>query len=412
MMKSKKLVLLVSILFIAGLVSCGGGKKSVKKKDTGPVNQEMIGEAEGYGTIFDNDKALARDRAIDDAMNKLVKMKLGTSVEGRSLVQDFALVESMVEAKSSGMVRNWTVIKENAAEGAFIVTIRGEVYPQAVGDAIESTIKNYGRPKFMVLVKETFEGERNMPGTTVTELTMMEIMGNSGFEFVDPAITAELIKRDKGKMNKAMDGKIDASVQDLLFESGIECVIYGEAKTSDQSAALRGFGGGNMKSKQAILNFKAVDVYTGRILATKSENAPGVHIDATTASKMAVQNCLRKMLGKVDEETNKFKSGPFMEQITKKFLQAATGRMIMVSVSGLDNTAMTKFRSEVQGRIRGVKKIYPRDQRGTEAKIEIEFAGKTHDFADELKAKSEALGFVIDIKEQKPNKISMTATKK
>ena len=404
----KSLAVIFSVLLVVSLSSC---QKKTGKAGGAAAGNDMVGEAEGYATIFDNDDALAKDRAIDDAMNKLVKMKLGTSVEGKSVVEDFALVESIVEAKSSGMVKNWSIVKQNKSEGTYFVTIKGEVYAAAVNAAIESTLKNYGRPRFMILIKEKFEGKNNMPGFTVTELSMMEIMDKAGFEFVDAKMTLELLKREKRKMKKAIDGKVGDDVQQLLLDgAGAEVIIIGTAKTMDQSGVMRKFGSADMKSKQAILNLKAIDVYTGRVLASTSANAPGIHIEPETASKMAIQNCLRKILGGPDDdEGGKFKSGPFMNQITKKFLQSATGRMIMMNIAGLNFTDLTKFRNEVQNRIRGVKKIYTRGQSVKYSKIEVEFAGKTQDLAQELNSKAEKLGFAIEIKEQKPNKIMLTA---
>jgi len=390
-------------------VSCGGGSGKQVKSSSSSTGCEYCGEATGYATIFDNDKALARDRAIDDAMNKLVGSKLGTLISGTSIVEDFALVSSIVEAKTTGMVRNWKVLNENATEGAYVVTIYGEVYPQAVNDTIEATLKNYGRPKFMVLINEKFEGKQNMPGFTVTELTMMEIMGNAGFEFVDAAMTQQMIKKDRAKMTQAMAGQVKGAVGDLLMDdAGAEVLIIGETKTMDQTAALAGISS-NMKSKSAIINLKAIDVYTGNILATTSANAPGIHIESETASKTAIQRCLQKILGRVNEDTGKFESGPFMNSITKKFLKSATERMIMMNITGLDFTDFTKFKNEIQNRVRGIKKVYTRGQTGKTAKIEVEFAGKTHDLAEELNAKSQALGFQIEIKESYPNKIMLTA---
>lgn len=409
-MKRKSVIIFV-ILFAAMMMYCGGGGQRGTRQST-PANSEMVGEADGIAMIFDGDKALARDRAIDDAMNKLVKSKLGTTVEGRSLVQDFALVESIVEAKSTGMVKNWTVVKERSEVDAYFVTIKGEVFPAAVNDTIEATIKNYGRPKFMVLIKETFDGAANNPGETVTEHTMMDIMGNSGFEFVDAAMTQQLIKKERRTMGQAINGTINEDVQELLLDDlGAEVIIIGTAKTTDQTAAISGYSR-NMKSKQANIQLKAIDVYTGRILASKVHNAPAVHIDADTASKNAIMNCLgsKNMLGRKDED-DKFVSGDFMNQITRQFLKSATGRMIMLTVSGLNYNDMTKFREAIQGRVRGVSKVYPRGQVGTAAKIEVEFAGKTHDLAQELSAKADKFGFSIEIKEQKPNKISLTARK-
>ncbi len=405
-MKRKVFVAIMVFLVSMALVSCGGTKGSKKASSE---DSNMSGEATGYGTVYDNDVSLARDRAIDDAMNKLVKMKLGTTIQGRSVVEDFALVESIVEARSTGMVRNWKVLKEGSRNGAFMVRIYGEVYPQAVNETIEATIRNYGRPKFMVLINETFEGKRNSPGFTVTELSMMEIMSNAGFEFVDAAMTQQLLKRERRKMNQAIKGSVSGSVQDLLLDDvGAECLIVGQVRTTDQSAAMKKYSK-NMKSKQAILNLKAIDVYTGRILASTSTNMPAVHIDGTTASKLAIQRALHKILGSVNDENGKFESGPFMNQITKKFLLAATQRMIMLTIAGLDYSDLTKFRNQIEQRVRGVQKVYSRGQSGKSSKIEVEFAGKTTDLADELNAKAESLGFKIDIKETFPNRIVLTA---
>ncbi len=408
-MKGRKTGLFILSIFVSGIIACGGGGAQVKDDDA--QMNEMRGKATGYATIYDNDKALARDRAIDDAMNKLVKKVLGTTVQGRSVVQDFQLIESIVEAKSTGMVRNWNIIKEGAKQGAFVVTLEGEVYPQAVNDTIEATLRNYGRPKFMVLVEEKFEGKKNSPGFTVTELTMMDIMGNAGFEFVDAAMTQQLMKRERGKMKQAMKGRVSGNVQELLLDdAGAECIITGIVKTRDQSNALKGYST-TMKSKQAIVNLKAIDVYTGRILASKSINSPGIHIDDATASKNAIQGCLKRILGKVDEETGSFKSGPFMNQITRKFLKAATQRMIMITISGLNYKELTKFRNQIEHRVRGIKKVYSRGQSGRAAKIEVEFAGKTTDLSDELNAKAGNFGFAIEIKETFPNRIVLVAQK-
>lgn len=405
---NRKFVAILTSLVFTGALFCGGGSGKQVKKDSG---NKMRGQATGYGTIYLDDKALARDRAIDDAMNKLVKKILGTTVEGRSVVEDFALVESIVEARSTGMVRDWKILKEGAESGAFVVTIEGEVYPQAVNDTIEATLRNYGRPKFMVLINETFEGKRNLPGYTVTELTMMDIMGNAGFEFVDPAVTQELMRKEKKKMSSALRGRVSGDVQEVLLDDiGAEVLITGTARTSDQSKALKKFSK-TMKSKQAILNLKAVDVYTGRILASTSVNMPGVHIDDDTASKIAIQRALQKVLGKVDEEQGKFVSGRFMNQITKKFLLSATQRMIMITITGLNYKELTDFRNQLNHKVRGIKKVYSRGQAGKASKIEVEFAGKTTDLADELSAKSEKLGYGIEVKEVYPNKMMLNISK-
>ncbi|MBN1499886.1 MAG: flagellar assembly protein T N-terminal domain-containing protein [Spirochaetes bacterium] len=407
----KKFILIMSILFLTVFtVSCGGGSQ-VKKG--GKSVDPMFGEDTGIAKIYDDDIALARDRAIDDAMNKLVKQKLGQTVSGRSVVEDFALIESIVETRSTGMVKNYKVIKEEAKDGHYWVTISGTVYPQAVNDTIRATLENYGRPRFMVLVKETFEGKVNMPGLTVTELTMMNIMSKAGFEFVDAAMTQELLRKERAKMTKAMSGQVSSDVQSLLLDdAGAEVIIIGESKTTDQSAALAKYNT-NMQSKSAIINLKAIDVYTGRILATVSADAPAAHINADTASKQAIQKCLERaaVLGKNDD-AGKFQSGAFINEISKKFLEAATRRIITINVAGLDNKDLSKFREVLENRVRGISKVYLRGSSGSVSKLEVQFAGKTEDLSDELNGKGDSLGFTINITEQFPNRIMMTVKRK
>lgn len=410
-MKKKAALLLLAVPMI--ILACGGGSTKGNVKNNNNAKNDMWGEATGMAMIYDNDSTLARDRAIDDAMNKLVKMKLGTMISGRSLVEDYQLIENIVEAKSTGMVRNWKVTAEGAREGSvYEVTLQGEVYPAAVDETIEATLRNYGRPKFMVLVEEDMEGKINAPGNTIAETAVKDLLGNSGFEFVDPAMTKEIIAKDRDKMAKALKGQIGGDVQSLLLDdAGAEVLILGSVKIADQTATVLKYApNSTMKSKNAIVNIRAVDVYTGNILTAKSADASGAAINDEKAAKIAIENAMKKLMGSIDEN-GKFKSGPFINTMSRKFLEASTRRKITINIAGLDYTEFSKLKDAIKGRIRGVGSVETRGQSGKYSKIEIEFAGKTTDFADELVAKGANFGFKITVEEIFPNKIMITAQK-
>ena len=397
------------VLTLALAVSCGGGQ-NVKKDEPKNTGNSMHGQATGMAAIYDGDKGLARDRATEDACKKLVEQVLGNNVSSSAMVQDFQLISSIVESSSTGMVKNQKYLKDTVEGGdTYVVTIEGDVYPSAVGDAIKSTLDNYGRPKFIVLLKETFEGKTNEPGMTSSELSIMETMGNQGFQFVDASTVQSLMKQDRADMQKAMAGQIrgNEAVQNLLLsDNGAEVIIYGEVTaTAQQSAALAKMNA-NMKSRQAMVNLKAVDVYTGDILATDSANAPAIHIDANTASVNAVKACLgtRNVLGKVDD-FGQFQAGNFMNQITRKFLESATRRPIQLRLAGLEQKDTIKFRDFLSQRCRGVKKVEVKGQQGSELKLEVLFAGKTVDLTDEFANKGSNAGFDISIVKSYPNKI-------
>ena len=210
-------------------------------------------------------------------------------------------------------------------------------------------------------------------------------------------------------MSRAMNGQVTEDVQNMLLnDAGAEVLIIGTAQTKDQSGVLRAYTT-NMKSKSAIVRLKAVDVYSGRILATTSKDAPGVHIQSDTASKRAVEAALKKILGGKDESTGKNIPGPFMEEIIKQFVKSATHRQISVFITGLDYNGLKKFRAEVENRVRGVQQVLEKGRVGRASRVEVVFAGTTGEFIDELKAKAERLGFEFEIPDNFPNRVTLEA---
>ncbi len=413
----KASILIFCFLFIAVLASCEGGKNIKDNKRSGDFSLDeksdklapMRDRAEGVAAIFDNDKALARDRAINDARNKLVEKVMGATVSGTSEVRDFELVKMLIESKSYGLVKKEKIISEKAESDLYRVEIEGTVEPAVVEDAVEDALNRYGRPKFMILISETFEGRMNQPGFTETEMLMQERMGQAGFQFVDIQVVQDMMKRQYGRMAKAMNGQVTEDVQNMLLNDvGAEVILIGTAQTKDQSQALRAYSQ-NMKSKSAIVRLKAIDVYSGRILATTSKDAPGVHIQSDTASKKAIENVVRRILGGKDEDTGKSKPGPFMDDIIRQFVKSATHRQINIYLSGLDYNGMRKFREEISNRIRGVQQVLEKGRVGQVARIEVYFAGTTTEFVDELKSKSSKLGFDFEIPDTFPNKITIQA---
>lgn len=407
----KGLIISLSVILLSTFVSCGGGKSVKDDKSSSKQTAANRGQETGYATIFDDDVALARDRATDDAKSKLVVKILGENISGTSLMENFELVSNIVEAKSYGLVKNVQVIKQKQEGTEYSVTIEGTVEASVVEDAVADALNRYGKPKFMVLIKENFDGKANLPGFTETEMLVQEIMGNTGFQFVDAAMTQELMKKEKSKMQKAVNGSVSDDVQDLLLsDAGAEVLIIGTADTKAQGKeTLKKFGATEMKSKSAIIRIKAIDVYTGDILASTSKQAPGLHIEDETASKKAIEAALKQILGK--QEEGKFQPAQFMDTIIKKFVKAANGREIKVLIAGLGAAELKDFKDQISNRVRGVKQVIEKGRDGKAARLEVIFAGKTNDFEDELSAKASKMGYEINVTSSRPNKLIMTAKK-
>ena len=92
------------------------------------------------------------------------------------------------------------------------------------------------------------------------------------------------------------------------------------------------------------------------------------------------------------------------------FVQAANEREINVLIAGLSAYELRTFRDQVSNRVRGVSRVTEKGRDGKAARLEVIFAGKTGDFEQELTAKASNMGFEIDVKSSRPNKLIMTAT--
>jgi hypothetical protein len=163
-------------------------------------------------------------------------------------MENFELVKMFVEERTYGLVKNERIVSQKNEGGMFTVVLEGTVVPAVAEDAIEDALNRYGRPKFMMLISETYEGHMNQPGMTDTELKMQERMLSVGFDFVDAQVVNRLMQSQYGRMTRAMNGQIGADVQELLLnDNGAEVLIIGTAQTKDQSGALREYTS-NMKS--------------------------------------------------------------------------------------------------------------------------------------------------------------------
>ena len=78
-------------------------------------------------------------------------------------------------------------------------------------------------------------------------------------------------------------------------------------------------------------------------------------------------------------------------------------------ITGLDFKGLKRFRNQVKHRIRGVQQVLDKGRVGRAANLEVYFAGTTNEFIDELKSKSEKIGFRLEIPENFPNKVVLKA---
>ncbi len=196
----------------------------------------------------------------------------------------------------------------------------------------------------------------------------------------------------------------------------LESVLISESRikrrVKELGRELRTVYGPDEFTVVSIINVKAIDVYTGKILASTSKQAPGLGLTVETAAKTSIEKTIKSkdFLGKVNKSSGEFTSGKFIETISRKFMEAATNREIMITIIGLDQAAFKDFRDQISNRVRGVQSVIPRGRVGQASQASVYFAGKTHDFEDELMAKGTKMGFAFTVTESYPNKLTLKAS--
>jgi hypothetical protein len=137
-------------------------------------------KAKGYGTIYGNDKAAARDKAIEDAQRKAVEQAMGTMISSESVTKNFQLISDRILSLSSGYIEKYRVISEREIDGEVEVEIAAIVGMSKLNDsvqAIKNLIRRMDRPKIMVLIAEQSIREESR-GDAVLSSTSLGVAEN------------------------------------------------------------------------------------------------------------------------------------------------------------------------------------------------------------------------------------------
>ena len=122
----------------------------------------------GYGTVYDDGKAAARDRAIEDAQRKAVEQAMGTMVSVETITQNYQLIDDRILSLASGYIQRYQVTSESEKGNEIEVTIVAEVGVDKLSDslqAIKNLIRRMDKPKLMVLIAEQSIREEGSAGT-------------------------------------------------------------------------------------------------------------------------------------------------------------------------------------------------------------------------------------------------------
>lgn len=248
----------------------------------GQVNaQEQTLTVTGMAQIVDGNTLAARDAALRDAMRKAVETGLGTLLESRTLVENFALVNDQIYSNAQGFVSSHEVLDEKEEYGSYLMTIRATVNRDQLGKdarALGLLEDLMGKPKMMILLDE-YWWDPGVPADQQTPVSdpasgarLAEKLLERGFSLVDAATARQLRATEMLMMDDLMaSGEAIARIaQKAAADYGAEILILGSCKAEpvDQTAGRY--------TAASTLDVRIVDAATADLLGAKQYSQTGV----------------------------------------------------------------------------------------------------------------------------------------
>ncbi|MGC8926495.1 MAG: flagellar assembly protein T N-terminal domain-containing protein [Myxococcota bacterium] len=345
--------------------------------------------ARGQAAIVNNDKAMARDKAIEDALRRAVEQVVGTMVTSESKTKDFQLLEDNIYTHSKGYVESYKIISEKVEENVYIVDVQAEVSTGKIEGklkAIGIAISRKGKPRVMFLISEQNVGQENPSywwGTTasvsdigIVENTMINIFQKNGFTVIDrQAVSGKIKVKDAYRVASLSS---DAA-KSIANQTDAQIVIFGQAIAKSLGNQPIGTSPDSPKYPTASANIsvRALNTDNGEILAT----ATGEHVYPHPSEIAAGNNALKMAAEKVANQ--------LIDGIMEKWNQELSGgQMVSIDITGIDDPGfLSEFKNFLTQQVRGVQGVQIRKFKKPDASLDIDYKGKGQDLGLELSGK-------------------------
>ena len=395
--------ILVCLVLSIFCMSCVSNQPSFAASETSSLGTVPFNaSAEGVGVIIDDNTAIARDQAIQDALRLVVEQAAGTMVTSETLVQNYEVMRDQIYSKSQGYIQRYEVTDESTEGNLYKVTIQAAVAEGNLKNdimALGLLMARKNMPRVMIMVAEQNVGmhyysywwgvKAGTADLSVTENVLMEKLTQKGFHIVDHAMTSKTLEIKDPYKIESLNNDAVRSIGNLY---DAEVVIYGKALSKLAGSVL----GTSMKSAQADVSLRVVSTDTGRVIASSTHHAAAVHPNEVTAGADALKIATEAIADQL------------LKQIVTQWSQDVSGgSLIRLEVSNIPSYShLVKLKEMIQKRVRGVSGLYQRDFNEGTATLDVSVPATSQKLADEL-VMIDYGDFTIDITNITQNTVSL-----
>lgn len=327
-------------------------------------SQELV--ADGVAAISNGDKGVARDNAIEDAKRKAVEQGVGSVLTSESKVENFQLVYDKISSKATGYVSSYSIVSEQSDSSLYRVTIRAVVRMADLQNDISgilNMVETQGRPRIMVLIRDTKAGTDEADPDLVSDLETMVIDSfvSKGFPVVDEEMVKQNLTNDQVKLILSGD---DTAAADLGRKIGAEIVVAGTATATEQQASDP-YTNQVRTVYSTKLNVRTINTRTSEILSATvvNQSAP---FSRDAARVNTANEASTKLMSDI---LNKWQT---QDIVTQVFCTNADGAKLQALKSGLST------------RVRDVTSVILRDFTDNVGTIEVLAKSNSQDVFDVL----------------------------
>lgn len=269
------------------------------------ANAQHFIEAYGEAPIINNDVSQARNEAILRAKWNAAESVLGVKVKAQSVVQNFTLVDEMIQKSVSGYVESYKVIQEGRDGDFYKVRISAKI----VREEAEKAISGILRISSVALLIPAFFPDGNVEETNSFSEDLIGKIAEQNFTVVD---IASLDPGTAREVERAIKSNDTVFARSIMLKSLSNLIILGKIDMNVSSAKGEDVGYGlKMPFNQvtARLNYRILTASDKKIIKAGSLEAKGKSFSVKDAGNQALIELSKKAAPEIISILNKYLEG-------------------------------------------------------------------------------------------------------
>lgn len=296
-------------------------------------------EAKGVAIVIDNQKELAYEAALKDALKRAVETGVGVYVSVETKTENFALISDSILTKANGYVKEYTVLNTSFTDDYCQVFLKACVSLTDLKNDLQAQglmIKRAGDPRIIVQIEEY--SDVSYLSTSVAQEVAEKALKDRGYNVIKSRPLEQYLayKTREDEYLKLVDADI---------------LVRGNATATRLSSI------GGMFSYGSTVVLSVYRSGSPQILASVTKNGRGIHVSPQLATELAIKEALSSAI----------------EELSWEILTSLTEpiKRVQLKVLELDFALYSQLSSNLQ-RISGVSQVFPRSYRNGEGLFDID----------------------------------------